>query len=112
CKMAVKEVFEKLGIPAAVVELGEAELVNDISAKQKQELELALQKLGFSLIDDKKSRLISRTKTEIVKLVQEKNAELKENLSGYLSRTVNHDYTALSNLFKQVEGKTIEQYFI
>lgn len=112
CKMAVQEVFDNMEIPTTHVELGEVELENAISTKQKQELQQALQLLGFALIDDKKSRLISRTKTEIVKLVQEKNAALKQNLSDYLHQAVNYDYAALSTLFKQVEGKTIEQYFI
>lgn len=45
-------------------------------------------------------------------MVQNKNNQLKTNLSDYLSRELNHDYTYITNLFTQVEGTTIEQYFI
>ena len=34
------------------------------------------------------------------------------NISKYLSKNLNLDYSYLSNLFSSVEGKTIEQYFI
>ena len=38
--------------------------------------------------------------------------ELKTNLSHYLSQQLGQDYNTLSNLFSEVEGKTIEHYFI
>ena len=40
------------------------------------------------------------------------NSELKANLSDLLSSKLHHDYTYLSNLFSEVEGTTIEKYFI
>ena len=41
-----------------------------------------------------------------------KNAELKTNLSVFLSQNLNQDYSKLSNLFSEVEGSSIEKYFI
>jgi len=38
--------------------------------------------------------------------------QLKVNLSDYLSEKLNFDYTYLANLFSEVEGKTIEKFFI
>lgn len=112
CKMVVKSEFEKLGLPTISVELGEVELENDILNNQKEELLQRLQILGFDLIDDKKSKTIEKIKTLIIDLVHHKNNDLKENLSEYLCKNLIQDYNSLSNLFSEVEGITIEKYFI
>jgi len=45
-------------------------------------------------------------------LVHHQDNGLKSNLSDVLSDKLNHDYNYLSNLFSEVEGTTIEKYFI
>lgn len=112
CKMVVKSELEKLGLRPLAVDLGEVEIAADLEGYQRQDVHAALQKFGFALLDDKKSVIIERVKNLIVDLVQNKNNQLKTNLSDYLSRELNHDYTYITNLFTQVEGTTIEQYFI
>jgi copper chaperone CopZ len=81
CKMVVKSVLENIGIDAVSVELGEVELKNDISENQKSELLKNLRAVGFDLIDDRKSKTIDKIKTVIIDLVQNKNNDLKINLS-------------------------------
>jgi len=112
CKMVVKAELEKLGINPQKVELGEVTIDNDLDAQQKEQLELILNDLGFELIDDKKSRYIEKIKSLIIKLIHEQNNDLKITLSDYLSQNVYHDYFYLSNLFSEIEGTTIEKYFI
>lgn len=112
CKMVVKSELEKLGLHPITVELGEVELTEDITKKQKDILAKQLQILGFKWIDDKKSKTIEKIKTLIINLVQDKNNELDTNLSDYLSTHLLQDYNTLSHLFSEVEGKTIEKYFI
>jgi AraC-like DNA-binding protein len=46
-----------------------------------------------------------------VALVHYQDANLKLNLSSYLA-DLQQDYSALSNLFSENEGMTIEHYFI
>ncbi|WP_431210487.1 helix-turn-helix domain-containing protein [Puia sp. P3] len=75
-------------------------------------LDGSLRKLGFELIDDKKSRIIEKIKTSIIKLVQEPGELGTVNLSDYLAERLHYEYTYLSNLFSGVEGTTIEKYFI
>jgi YesN/AraC family two-component response regulator len=94
------------------VELGEVELNADLSESQKQVVNSMLNQLGFSLIDDKISLLIERVKTLIIELIQQNNSELKTNLSDFLSTHLNRDYNYISNLFSEVEGRTIENYYI
>ncbi len=112
CKIVVKSVFENMGINPVSVDLGEVELKNNISENQKNELLKNLRTFGFDLIDDRKSKTIDKIKTLIIDLVQNKNNDLKTNLSEFLFQELHQDYNTLSNLFSEVENTTIEKYFI
>lgn len=112
CKMVVKSTLENLGLHPVRVELGEIELrENDISPV-KQQLRHDLQVLGFDLLDDKKAKTIEKVKNLITDLIQNKNNVLNITLSEYLSRELHQDYSSLSNLYSEVEGMTIEKYYI
>jgi AraC-like DNA-binding protein len=112
CKMVVKSELEKLGLHYTVVELGEAEIKGDISPGERDKLNIALKKSGLELMDDKKSMLIEKIKNIIIELVHYSDEQLKINLSDYLSEKLNYDYTYLANLFSEVQGTTIEKFFI
>lgn len=112
CVMAVQQEADKLGLQVKSIKLGELILENEIKTEQKKTLEINLTALGFEVIDDKKSRIIEKIKNVIVKLVHHQDNELKNNLSNVLSDELQHDYNYLSNLFSEVEGTTIEKYFI
>ncbi|RYZ28623.1 MAG: AraC family transcriptional regulator [Chitinophagaceae bacterium] len=112
CKMVVKAELERLGFHPVAVALGEVDIEEDTDPQQKEALSGALQSFGFELIDDRKSRVIERIKNLIVDLVHHKDNNLRTNLSQYLAEDLGQEYSALSNLFSEVEGTTIEQYFI
>lgn len=112
CKMVVKNEIEKAGLQALSVELGEAEIEDNPGQHQLQQLNSNLKALGFELIDDKKIQIIEKIKNAIVTLVHHSGDHLKTNLSGYITSRVHQDYNYLSNLFSEVEGTTIEKYFI
>ncbi|MDH6309298.1 AraC-like DNA-binding protein [Dysgonomonas sp. PFB1-18] len=112
CIMVVRSELEKLGIEPLSVELGEVTLSENLTPQQKEQLGGTLESLGFSLIDDKKARLIEQVKNLIIELVHYNNNNLKINLSDYISEKLHHDYNYISNLFSEVEGTTIEKYFI
>ena len=69
CKMLVKDELKKLGLHYKTVELGEAEIEENISKEQWDELGIALKKSGIELMDDKKSILIEKIKKVIIELV-------------------------------------------
>ncbi|WP_417559048.1 helix-turn-helix domain-containing protein [Mesoflavibacter zeaxanthinifaciens] len=112
CIMAVKNELDKLGIEPIDVQLGEVTLEKELTTQEKEKFSKALVSLGFELIDDKKSRLIEQIKNTIIDLVHHQDNETKTNLSDVLSEKLHHDYNYLSNLFSEVEGTTIEKYFI
>ena len=55
---------------------------------------------------------MERIKNLIIDLVHNQNTVLKINLSQYLSQDLLQDYNTISNLFSDVEGTTIEHYYI
>ena len=112
CNIVVKSELEKIGLHAVSVQLGEVELLDDFKDDEKEVLSKRLHALGFELLEDKIRITIERIKNLIVDLVHHQDKELKTNLSHYLSQQLGQDYNTLSNLFSEVEGKTIEHYFI
>lgn len=112
CKMVVKAELTKLRLHPVIVELGEAEVMETINPIQHDQIKTALLRSGLELMDDKKSMLIEKIKNVIVELVHYSEEPLIVNLSEYLSQKLNHDYTYLANLFSEVQGITIEKFFI
>ncbi|MBK7410086.1 MAG: helix-turn-helix transcriptional regulator [Saprospirales bacterium] len=112
CKLAVKEELRKLGLHFVVVDLGEVDIMEDLSAEQLTQLEQGLFLTGLELMDDRKGILIERIKNAVVEMVHHMDENLKTNFSDYLSEKLHHDYTYLANLFSEVQGTTIGQFII
>ncbi len=112
CKMLVKAELENMGLHYKTVELGMADIEEDITPAQWKELDIALRKAGIELMEDKKSILIEKIKNTIVELVHYIEEPLTIKFSDYLARKLNHDYTYLSNLFSETQGITIEHFHI
>lgn len=112
CNMVVKKELTKLGIPFSAVNLGEVDMPDTISPWQRDQLKLALLKSGLELLDDKKNVLIQKIKNVIIESVHHSEEPLAVKLSEHLSQKLNHDYTYLANLFSEVQGVTIEKFFI
>ena len=113
CKAAVTRVLEAQGLPVAHVELGEVELLREPRADELPALRVALQAAGFDLVDDRDASTIERIKAAIVKLVHyDDDAHRRIKLSEHLSGLLHKEYSGLAALFTQVEGITIEQYFL
>ncbi len=112
CILVVRNELERIGAKAQAVDLGEVTLSQPLTSAQRQTLEEAFRSLGFELIDDRKSKIIDKVKTLIIELVHQHNSELRTNLSEYLTRHIYHDYSYITHLFSEVEGTTIEKYFI
>ncbi len=112
CKMVVKTQLENSGFRPSLVDLGEIEIEEQLNKDQLNQLDTALKQLGFEIIDDHKSQIIEKIKNAIVTLVHHSNENIKTTLSEFITSQLHHDYSYLSNLFSEVEGITIEKYFI
>ncbi len=112
CKMLVKAELEKLGLHYRRVELGEADIEENITTEKWNELNTALKKSGIELMDDKKSILIEKIKNVIIEQIHYSEEPLEINFSDFLSQKLHHDYTYLANLFSESQGTTIEHFLI
>ncbi|MHC5202411.1 AraC family transcriptional regulator [Myroides sp. LJL119] len=112
CKKAVSQIFEQMGIKPIEIQLGQVTVQKDLTTQELQELQIHLQKTGFSLIQNSKEQLATQIKSLLIDLVNKENAFLNENLSHYLNKHLNQDYAYLSGVFSSVEQHTIEQFFI
>lgn len=112
CKMIVKSELEKYGLHFIIVELGEVEIMESLSANQLEKLNNGLAKSGLALLNDKKSIMIERIKNTIVQMVYYSDKLPRTNFSDFLSEKLSYDYTYLANLFSEIQGSTIEHYII
>jgi AraC-like DNA-binding protein len=111
-KTEAKDELTKLGLHFIFLDLGEVEIMEDISSEQREQLKTALSNIGLELMDDKKAILIDKIKNVIIEMVHHTEEKIKINFSDYLSEKLNHDYTYLSNLFSEVQGCTVEHFII
>jgi len=112
CIMVVQNELDKFDLEVKNIRLGEVILDKEPTTEEKDKLEKALILLGFEVIDDRKSLIIEKIKNIIIDLVHHQDNDTKSNLSDVLSSKLHHDYNYLSNLFSEIEGTTIEKYFI
>jgi len=112
CIMVVTDAVEKLGVKWLTVNLGEVEFAEPLSGPQLEELRQNVEKLGFEILDDPHKQVIESIKKLLIEQVQSQEIEGHFSLSNFLSKELNRDYSTLSKLFSQVEGITIEQFFI
>ena len=110
--MLVKAELKNLGLHFIVVELGEVEIMENISTVQREQLKLSLAQSGLELMDDQKSNLIEKIKKIIIEMVHYADELPRIKNSDYISEKLNYDYTYLANLFSDVAGITIEHYII
>jgi len=112
CKMAVKEVLTNLDLHFIVVELGEVEIMEDITVQQRALLQEGLASANLVLMDDKSAILIEKVTNVITEMIHHAGELPKLNYSDYISEKLNYDYTYLSNLFSEIKGITIQQFII
>jgi AraC-like DNA-binding protein len=112
CKLMVKEELKKLGIVPMSIDLGVAELLDEITEDQFNELRVNLLRSGLELLDDKRSILIEKIKNVIVEMIHYSDELPEVNYSDYISQKLGYDYTYLANIFSEVKGTTIQQFII
>lgn len=112
CKMAVRKIMTDNGLHIIDLELGVVKLDDNIDETMLKRLRDELDTLGFELLDDHREQTIDKIKSAIIKLVHYQDSKSAQNISDYLSTQLNSDYSALSKLFSEVNGITIERYYI
>ena len=62
CKTAVKEELRRHGLHFVLVDLGEVDIMEELTKEQHDHLKSDLLKLGFELMEDNKGILIEKIK--------------------------------------------------
>lgn len=112
CIMSVEQILKDNKLEARYIHLGEVELLKSPGPKQLQHFSADLQKVGFELLDDQKTQVIEKIKNLLIQKVQKGNMEDHFSIQKFLTKEIFKDYSSMSKLFSEVEGITIEQFFI
>lgn len=113
CKLVVKDALDSMGLLYKYVDLGEVDLIDEtITEGQHDLLNLLLKKSGLELMDETKSVLVEKIKNLVVEMIHYSEELPKLKISEYLGTKLDHNYTYLSNLFKEVTGTTIQHYIL
>jgi YesN/AraC family two-component response regulator len=112
CKMLVRNVLKSMGLHFVILELGEVDIMENITTTQKERLQAELQDIGLELMEDKRTILLEKIKLTIIDLIHHNEEDKRINFSHYLSEKLMYDYTYMSNVFSEVMGISIEKYLI
>lgn len=110
--MSVENILKQNNLESKYVQLGEVELAMLPDKKKLQKFSDDLRRVGFELLDDQKTQIIEKIKTLLIQKAQEGYIEEHFRINQYLTKKIFKDYSSLSKLFSEVEGITIEQFFI
>jgi AraC-like DNA-binding protein len=112
CVLVVRQELDKLGLQPVNITLGEVELKSPPEENQLLQLDRQLISLGFELLDDRRRQQIEKIRHFIIGKVQEGEIPEHFSISDFLSKSLHKEYTWLGRLFSEVEGITLEHFFI
>ena len=113
CIKVVGDEITSLGFKIQFIELGKVGLKSSVNNDEVVLIAKALEENGFKLLNDKKSRIVSKIKIEVIKYIHMgETIPEKVNFSTYLSEKIGMDYSYLSTLFSSAVGLTIEKFII
>jgi AraC family transcriptional regulator len=113
CMMTVKSELENLGHHSVDVSLGAVSFISASEVQVHSELEERLSLLGFSLLEDKKTKMVKQVKA-LIEEVYGGNFDFPYSFrfSRLVTEQLGRDYDTISDAFIMAEKKTIEQCII
>jgi len=113
CVSVIKEGITNLGVEIAKISLGKLSLKSDIDKEAYNNIEQFLTENGFELISNRQVRIVTHAK-ELINEVFGQNIKYDSKLkfSSLISETLHMNYDSISELFRQIEGITLEKYII
>jgi AraC-like DNA-binding protein len=112
CKDIVKSELKKLGLSRTVINQGEIRISEEVSPSKREQLNLALKRSGFELMDPEKVQIVKKVRSIIDDMVHLSEEQMRNVLPDYISKKMKLDYNYISELFSEVYNTTIEKYFI
>lgn len=112
CIIIVSNIFRENGITPLDVELGTVTLPEPLPAEKMKIVKGQLEEYGFEILDDRRMRIIEQIRTGVIEYIRNPEISEKVNLSEYLQGKCHKEYSALSKLFSEMKGISIERYQI
>ena len=112
CKTVVQDILNGMQLHFILLDLGEVEVMEDVTGEVRVDLQNRLQAAGLELMDGKNAILIEKIKLAIIQMVHFSDHLPKTNYSDYLSDKLGYAYSYMSNVFSKVKGITIQQFII
>lgn len=112
CIMMVETVFNQNNVSPVNVELGVVTLSAPLGVDVFNKIRGQLESYGFEVLDDKRMKIIEQIRVAVIEFVRNPEVQDEMNLSDYVSDKCVKDYSALSKLFTEINGLSIEKYYI
>ncbi|HEX5652322.1 MAG TPA: AraC family transcriptional regulator [Chitinophagaceae bacterium] len=113
CITTVKDQLESAGLELEDINLGEVTLATHTSLPDAALIEQKLSPLGFSLLEDKKAKLVKEVKSlvgEVYNGVFDFPNDFR--FSVLAAERLGKDYDTISTTFSSMENNTLEKYII
>jgi AraC family transcriptional regulator len=113
CISAIREGINNLGYEVEKASLGKLTIKSEIDKTAYHHVEKFLTQNGFELISNRHVRNVSQIK-ELINEAFAQNVTYDATLkfSSLLSETLHMNYDSISELFRELEGITLEKYSI
>ena len=113
CIKVVRENLMKYNIDFVHVDLGKIYFNTIVSKREREMLNKILNKEGFELVEDHEAKIVNQIKIAIIENVHHGKEKSKhQNFSDFLVAHIGIEYSQISKLFSEIEGKTVEHYII
>lgn len=111
CITTIKEILQNIKLHYFSVQIGEIDLHAVILPHQQNRLFSELQKKGFELVNFEETKIMNKIHESIHALVHNTTENPNFNLSIYLFESTRINYHTLNDLFADIKGISLEQYF-
>lgn len=112
-RQQIIELFQKSASTTPEIQPGgEILLDNELPESVYVLLKNKLSTLGHPVLEDSKASIVSKVKRLLEKLTSGESLDSKTRMSDFLATHTTYEYHYLSSVFSQLEGLTIERFFI
>lgn len=112
CEKLVTRILAEGDVTVAEINMGEVELKFDPKHTNLEKIILLLEQEGFELVQNKEAQLVEQIKSAIIDLVHHSTFNAMVRNSDYLVEKFNLSYQHISSIFSKHEHITLEKFII